>query len=353
MIKLKQLGILIISWLTISVLISLYDYFLLNSRASLGANEWYSFHSGLIFNSVAAFIGSLFGGIFLIFYVNDKWRDQSYGRNIMAVLISFFVIFSFVTLLSAIAVPLFLLQASWGSETFWKAFNLHISDPLHLKNLIVWLGVVAITQFAIMLNDKFGQGVLMQFITGRYHHPRTEERIFMFADINSSTTIAEQLGNEKYHLLLKDFFADITNAIVENKGQIYQYVGDEVVISWQSDQGLNGNCIRCYLDMRASILSKKDKYLEKYGVIPEFKAGLHYGEVIAGEIGVIKRDLTFSGDVLNTTSRIQEECKKHNVDLLASDQLLAMMKSNFTFKHIGEINLRGKRELVGLSTFIA
>jgi len=55
----------------------------------------------------------------------------------------------------------------------------------------------------------------------------------MFVDLLSSTTIAEALGNEKYHNLLHDFYADITNPIIYNKGKIYQYVGDEVIVSWR------------------------------------------------------------------------------------------------------------------------
>ena len=39
-------------------------------------------------------------------------------------------------------------------------------------------------------------------------------------------------------------------------------------------------------------------YLQKYNVVPRFKAGAHIGNAIAGEIGIIKRDITYSGDVL-------------------------------------------------------
>ena len=81
------------------------------------------------------------------------------------------------------------------------------------------------------------------------------------AVVQSSTTIAEKLGNEDYHMLLKNFFADITDAIVYNKGQIYQYVGDEVVITWDIKNGLNENhCIQCFFDMREAIQRKADYY---------------------------------------------------------------------------------------------
>ena len=48
----------------------------------------------------------------------------------------------------------------------------------------------------------------------------------------------------------------------------------------------------------------------QYGVVPEFKAGFHVGFATVGEIGVLKKIIAFSGDVLNTTSRIQSNCNK-------------------------------------------
>lgn len=355
MIKMKRLTIFIAAWLVIGVIVTGYDHFLLQSRFSAGLTEWYGLYSSLIFNLLAALIGGVLGGSFLIFYVNDKWRDKPYGFNIIAVTISFILIFSFITILSGLATAALVLGHAPDSPMFAKEFMAHIYDPLHIKNMIIWSIVVALSQFVIMINDKFGQGVLLHFLSGRYHHPRTEERVFMFADIKGSTSIAERLGNEQYHNLLKDFFADITNAIIENRGEVYQYVGDEVVVSWPKAQGIEGaNCVRCYVDMLASIDEKREIYLQRYGLVPEFKAGLHYGEVMAGEVGVIKRDLTFSGDVLNTTSRIQEACKNYEVNLLASDQLLDQLRdrAGYAFRHIGEINLRGKSQLVGLSTFV-
>ncbi|MEM8895382.1 MAG: adenylate/guanylate cyclase domain-containing protein [Bacteroidota bacterium] len=355
MIKLKRLATLVAAWMTIGVIVTGYDHFLIESRFANGGSDWYGFTSSLVFNLVASFIGGTLGGIFLLFYVNDKWRDKPYGFNIMAVTISFMIIFSFITVFTGMLTASFLSGYSFGSEAFNAELISIIQDPLHLKNMIIWSIVVALSQFVIMVNDKFGQGVLVHFLTGRYHQPRTEERVFMFADIKGSTGIAEKLGNEQYHNLLKDFFSDITNAIIENKGEVYQYVGDEVVISWPKQDGIkDANCFRCYVDMLSSIDERKEKYLRHYGLVPEFKAGLHYGEVMAGEVGVIKRDLTFSGDVLNTTSRIQEACKNYEVNLLASDQLLDQLrdKAGYAFRHIGEINLRGKSQLVGLSTFI-
>jgi len=175
----------------------------------------------------------------------------------------------------------------------------------------------------------------------------------MFVDLVSSTAIAEKLDNIKYHQLLRDFYADITNTIIYNKGEIYQYVGDEIVISWKLKAGIDNNqCLKCYFDMRLAIVALKAKYQSTYGLVPDFKAGLHYGKVIAGEIGIIKRDITFSGDVLNTTSRIQGQCNAYGVKIISSDELLELLAYNNNYLRIplGDIELKGKLSKVALST---
>jgi adenylate cyclase len=90
----------------------------------------------------------------------------------------------------------------------------------------------------------------------------------------------------------------------------------------------------------------------RYGLVPGFKAGIHCGRVVAGEVGIIKRDITFSGDVLNTTSRIQGKCKEYNEEFIASDDLISLLKlpGSYTVQFLGSIKLRGKEKDVELST---
>jgi adenylate cyclase len=103
---------------------------------------------------------------------------------------------------------------------------------------MAWAVVVAFTQLMLQVNSKFGHGEFGNIIRGKYNTPKEEKKIFMLLDLNSSTTIAEQLGNETYHELLKDFFADITNPILDNRGEIRQYVGDDVVVVWSHAEGI-------------------------------------------------------------------------------------------------------------------
>jgi len=217
--------------------------------------------------------------------------------------------------------------------------------------LIITLGVSFIATFALMLRRMLGQNALLNFFTGRYFKPVEEERIFMFLDLSSSTQIAEKIGHLKFHVFLNEFFYDITDAILASEGEIYKYVGDEVIVSWRVMDGIkNGRCIQSFFEIQKSIEEKKDKYLKNFGYIPEFRAGIHCGPVIVGEVGDYKREIGFFGDTVNTAARIQQACKEYKSDLLVSSEFLKKLSltGGYKLNSVGEIGLKGKEILVEL-----
>jgi adenylate cyclase len=200
------------------------------------------------------------------------------------------------------------------------------------------------------IDRKFGPGNLKRMLLGKYYQPKEEERIFMFLDMRSSTTIAEKLGHIKYSQLIQDCFKDI-NAVVPFQAEVYQYVGDEVVLTWELEKGLkNANCIHAYFAFIERLSERKNYYLEKYNLLPEFKAGANFGMVTAAEVGEIKRVIAYLGDVLNTAARIQSKCNEFGRDFLISKKLMDALPDNspFIFEKIGELELRGKKEMVGV-----
>ncbi|MET0466707.1 MAG: adenylate/guanylate cyclase domain-containing protein [Chitinophagaceae bacterium] len=329
--KFAQLRVIVIAWLFLGFMIALHDHLVMQMHSSLGPAADYSLLHSIVVNMVAALVGALLGGSFLVFYINEKYQNKPYGYTVAAVTLSFIAIILLISVvLAAIAYP----------------------DRARLfKNGLVWAAIVAITQLLLQINSKFGPGIFWNLIRGKYNTPREEKRIFMFLDINSSTTIAEKLGDKKYHSFLRDFYADITNPILDNKGEIYQYVGDEVVIAWKYSEGVERNqCIRCFFEIKEQIQSLKDKYLARYGTWPSFKAGMHCGMVVVGEIGNIKRDITYSGDVLNTAARIQGLCKEYKKEVIASAELIDELTplKKFEALPLGSIKLRGKEKEIPL-----
>ncbi|MEO0473239.1 MAG: adenylate/guanylate cyclase domain-containing protein [Bacteroidota bacterium] len=206
-------------------------------------------------------------------------------------------------------------------------------------------------QFLVLMVRLVGPNVIINYMIGRYRQPVEEERIFMFMDLRSSTTIAETIGHYQWHGFLNDFFFDIARPVRRSKGEIYQYVGDEVVISWPKQLGAKKlNCINCFFTILKLMEKRREHYLENYGFEPVFKAGYHVGKVITGEIGDYKREIVFHGDVVNTASRIQVECNTYNRRLLLSANLLQLLniEGYYTKEYINKIFLRGKQEEIEL-----
>jgi len=219
-------------------------------------------------------------------------------------------------------------------------------------SIIIYSGFITmVTLFISEVSDYMGGGIFNNFFTGKYHNPREEERIFMFLDMRSSTTIAERLGHLEYFRLLNRYYADTTDAIVETSGEVYQYAGDEIIVSWNLKKGLtNNNCLRCFFLMKETFETLSENYIKRFGLVPEFKAGFHCGEVTAGEIGVLKKEIFFTGDVLNTTARIQSMCNEFGTDILVSQDLISQLPIDDAYEltAIGECELKGRREKVNL-----
>ena len=232
-------------------------------------------------------------------------------------------------------------------EEFFAALLSKTRIYMILYALIVYFVML----FIMQLNRLLGPGVMLKFLFGKYIRPVEEERIFMFLDIKSSTTLAENLGHEKFYTLLNEFFHGMTTAVLSTKAEIYQYVGDEVVFTWKMSDGIdNLNCLRIFYLIKENVNKNKQNYLKRFEAIPDFKAGMHCGKVIIGQIGDVKREIVYNGDVLNTTARIRDLCNNYDKDLLISGPLLEQFKKPLPLspEFIGEVLLRGKQDAVDI-----
>ncbi len=210
---------------------------------------------------------------------------------------------------------------------------------------------ISIGMFTISTNRLIGRGVLWKFMSGRYHKPLEENRIFMFLDLVSSTTIAEKTGHVKFHAFLNEFFYDISEPIDYYKGEIYKYVGDEVIVVWKVGlKNENRRAVDCLFGILDTIRDRREHYLESYGYVPEFRTGIHCGKVISGEIGDDKCEIAYLGDVVNTAARIQGEAKQLEKDLLVSNEFLRLVdiSDDYSTSEIGAVQLKGKDKQVVL-----
>jgi adenylate cyclase len=228
-----------------------------------------------------------------------------------------------------------------------------VRGPLFLRDLAFSTVFVFLAAFSAHVVLVVGTRNFARLLVGRYRKPRELRATFMFVDVRHSTRLAEQLGHERYSALLRDFFAAVSPPIHDAKGEVYQYIGDEVVIVWPGRHGAD-SWISCFAGMRRAMGAGQREFEANYGVVPEFKAGVHTGDVVVTEVGTLQRAHVYHGDVLNTAARIQAQCNEVGFDLLASEEALALASSQDRdgFVGLGALSLRGKEaaiEVFGLA----
>jgi len=320
-------------------------------RGLLGNQHYYpSSHNQYIFgrNIIAIpLLATTFGtftGVLEIFYLNKWFVQYCFAKKIL------YKSFLYLLIILSLLIVIFLTNANEmpvaiSNQDFWRRLWAFFTDYSFLGILTYIASIILITQFYTEVSESMGTSLLSNFFLGKYYKPVEEERIFMFLDMKSSTQIAEKLGHVVYFQMLQQYFSDLTGPVIDYYGEIYQYAGDEMIISWKMEKGIkNNNCIRCFIAMKESLRDKSAGYTEKYGLSPQFKAGLHCGKVTTGEIGVLKKEIIFTGDVLNVTARIEGLCNQYAVDILISDALARKLdlSAHYAIESVGQSTLRGK-----------
>jgi adenylate cyclase len=334
--KLAVLVNISIIWVVFAFLF-LYNIILIEKELVTG-------RSLLLFSVAFAVIGFVVSAT-LVFYLKGAFRHYPLWASVlikMAVTFGLFILIAFV-MLSSYYVFSEHRTLDKFADSFYREVFLTRGFMIFMFDLAV---MTLLTILIIEVTDKYGPGGFWSMMRGKYNKPRIENRIFIFVDINNATTIAEKLGHTKYFRLLRDFFAEITIPILANGGKIYQYVGDEVVLSWKNTP-LNKQRSFKFLRQAFFLLKRREaKFIKRYGICPTFKAGIHSGEVTAGVIGIVKKDLVYSGDTLNTTARIRSKCHELEETFVVSEGFLHEFSTPFAYKvnEIGEMELKGRTE---------
>lgn len=300
----------------------------------------------LIFASIAnAIVGAIVGALEVVFL---EKRFQK--RTLWAKLFYKFLIYLILILLIMVVIYPIALSIESGASLLqaeiWQKLGRFLMSVSFLVTFFHLSVRIVVSLIYSAISENLGHHLFLNFFSGKYHQPKIEKRIFMFLDMKSSTTIAEALGHIKYFKLLDAYYKIMSDPIINSFGEVYQYIGDEIVISWNPKKGFDrANCIRCFFDIKAQLKAQQETLREEFDFEIDFKAGLHFGEVTIGEIGDLKKEIVFTGDVLNTTARIQGLCNSLQSDLLISEAIKEMLPPlNYQYQSIGEIELKGRHQ---------
>ena len=223
-------------------------------------------------------------------------------------------------------------------------------DPSHTtfwNDITYSVACVLVANLALGITNIIGLRAFLNFIIGRYHTPVEENRFVLFVDIAGSTGLAERLGGIAIHRLLDRTFRLLTLSVVDYRGEVLNYVGDEVIVTWPERSGaVDSRPLRCFAAMRDELSRAAGQLEREFGVVPRIRGSLHFGPVIVGEIGDLKRAIVFNGDVMNTAARLEELSRTVEGGFLASRAAMDRFGSRppFAVRDLGRLPIRGRAD---------
>lgn len=181
---------------------------------------------------------------------------------------------------------------------------------------------------------------------------KIQEVAVLFCDIRDFTTLSEKLTPNEILSFLSDYHQILVSIIFQYKGTIDKFIGDGIMATFGTPETKPDDALRAVkaaLEIRREInkfnviRKKENKELIHIGI------GIHYGPVIAGNIGTKNRlEYTVIGDTVNTASRIESACKPLKRDLLISKEVFNQIPDMVSLKFIGKVKLKGKESKIEL-----
>ncbi len=178
--------------------------------------------------------------------------------------------------------------------------------------------------FVLQMRQLIGRRTFANILLGRYIRPVREERIFAIFDLVDSTRLAARMGDERFHALLSAVFADADRIVEDHGGEVHAYVGDALIATWPlGDERANALAAEAVFAVRDSLEARAPEFERRFGTRPKLRAAIHGGSVVAGECGDSKRQITYLGDTLNVTARMEGLAKAMGAGVLMSADLLS------------------------------
>ena len=166
----------------------------------------------------------------------------------------------------------------------------------------------------------------------------------IFTDLESFTSISENLDPAEVSEILTSYFGQTTKCILENKGTIIKYIGDAVFAAWGAP------IVEPLHAMRAAEAACDLRCLSELvvrGKTLRTRVGIHSGKVLAGNLGSTYRfDYTMIGDAVNFASRLESLNKYLSTQVLISDAVRQQLGDGFVTRQLGEFRVAGKKQSV-------
>jgi len=177
-----------------------------------------------------------------------------------------------------------------------------------------------------------------------------KEVVILFSDIRSFTTISERVPARIVVEFLNEYLTIMTEVIFEYGGTIDKFIGDAILSVFGAlvSRTEDALCaVNAAIAMQQKLKVLGEKWSTRLGTNIEAGIGIHFGEVIMGNIGSVKRmDFTVIGDNVNLASRIEGLTSHYHSSILVSEEIVKRTppghSAKFLFREIDTVLVKGK-----------
>ena len=207
-----------------------------------------------------------------------------------------------------------------------------ISDDVKVRRLVI-------DEEDLQLANQLTRGAVLSAVG------EEKKLAVLFSDIRGFTPFAEALPPYDVVHVLNRYFHQMGRVITSFGGNIDNYAGDGLMALFGMNDSLEAplQAVKAGLGMLEAV-ERLRPYLETiYCKSFQIGVGVHYGEVVVGEIGAenLKR-VTAIGDAVNLASRIESANKQAGTRMLISEETYDEVKGRVNVGRTIRIALPGK-----------
>ncbi len=164
---------------------------------------------------------------------------------------------------------------------------------------------------------------------------KTKKRIktLYFSDIRNFTQISERLEDD-LGPFLSSYFKTVSQPVIQEKGEIYSYIGDSIFAAFDDSYSAVNAAIRSRFALRDFNDQRRKYTYSGKDKINNVKAGIGIGtgESYVGNIGFEKKMTeTVIGRYVNLANRLEGLTKLYNVPILIDENTLNRIPAEFVF----------------------
>lgn len=168
------------------------------------------------------------------------------------------------------------------------------------------------------------------------------EATILFADIQDSTRLAEQLDEVELYSLLNYFYDIAADAIFRQKGHLNKYIGDAVMAVFNAPLDLPDHETKAVACAREIVEKLRLHNQKKPNMTLGIRIGINSGPVISGVVGQQRLEYTVLGDAVNVTERLLKVDRSSPIAM--GEATHRKVAGRWATRDLGELQLKGKEK---------